>query len=77
MKGGKNMSWLKKVKNYVKEYGDSCEDGPLFVIIPQEEVDGIGEWLEHYVDTDKGSWLWYDFKPITNAPEFYILGLHA
>ena len=39
------MSWLERVKQYVKQYSDNCNDDPYFIIIPKKEVDGIIEWL--------------------------------
>ena len=70
------MSWLEKVKKYVKQYSDACDDDPCFVIIPKKEVDGIREWLEDYVNTNAGSWLWYDLQQPLNTSEYYVLVLH-
>ena len=39
-------------------------------------VDGIREWLEDYINTNEGSWLWYDLQPTLNTSEYYILVLH-
>lgn len=70
------MSWLEKVKKYVKQYSDTCDDDPCFVIIPKKEIDGIREWLEDYVNTNAGSWLWYDLQQPLNTSEYYVLVLH-
>ena len=70
------MSWLEKVKKYVKQYSEDCNDDQCFVIVPKEEIDGIKEWLENYINTNEGSWLWYDLQPSLNTSEYYILVLH-
>ena len=69
------MSCLDKVKKYIKKLNDSDGNNELFVIIPKEEVDGINKWLKNYVNTGEGNWLDYDFLPIKNTTDFYILQL--
>ena len=70
------MSWLEKIKKYVKQYSNDCNDDPYFIIVPKKEVDGIREWLENYINTNEGSWLWYDLQPALNTSEYYVLVLH-
>ena len=70
------MSWLEKVKKYVKQYSNDCNEDPYLIIVPKKEVDGIREWLEDYVNTNAGNWLWYDLQPSLNTSEYYVLVLH-
>ena len=69
------MSCLNEVKKYIKKLNDSDGNNELFIIIPKEEVDGINKWLKNYVNTGEGNWLDYDFLPIKNTTDFYILQL--
>ena len=45
------MSWLDKVKKYIKKLNGLDRNEELFIIIPKEEVDGINKWLKNYVNT--------------------------
>ena len=69
------MSWLEKIKKYVKQYSNDCNDDPYFIIIPKEEVDGIREWRADYINTNEGSLLLYDLQPALNTSEYYVLVL--
>lgn len=69
------MSWLDKVKKYIKKLNGLDRNEELFIIVPKEEVDGINKWLKNYVNTSEDNWLDYDFLPIKNTTEFYILQL--
>lgn len=69
------MSWLDKVKKYIKKLNGLDGNEELFIIVPKEEVDGINKWLKNYVNTSEDNWLEYDFLSIKNTTEFYILQL--
>lgn len=69
------MSWLDKVKKYIKKLNGLDGNQELFIIIPKEELDGINKWLKSYVSAVKGKWLGYDVLPIKNTTEFCILQL--
>ena len=69
------MSCLDEVKKYIKKLNASDGNNEVFIIIPKEEVDGINKWLKNYVNTNEGNELRYDFLPIKNTAELYILQL--
>ena len=75
MKGDKNMSWLEKVKKYVRKFEHSSDYDEYFIVIPVEEEDNIITWLKDYVLGREGNRLFYEFREIINTSKYEILKL--
>lgn len=67
------MSWLEKVKQYVRKFEHSSDYDECFIVIPVEEEDNIITWLADYVHTEEGNWAFYELREIFNTSEYEIL----
>ena len=66
------------IKEIVRKFGkSSIGDGDWYLIIKKEFVDGVRDWLDDYIYTDRGQWLGYILKESKNESEVYILRLYA
>ena len=68
------MSWLEKVKQYVKGFEYDSDYDECFIVIPVEEEDNIITWLADYVRNERCHWF-YELREIVNTSEYEILKL--
>ena len=69
------MSWLEKIKKYVKEFEHNMDDDECLILIPTEAEDEVITWLHDYVLSEEGNWLSYDLREIFNTDDYEIIVL--